>query len=505
MTMSDSENDRVCRPVFFDRQSLTRDDLNCLVDYVRETRRRHNRHVVGWGVTCGLPVTAVDGAPWQVAVGRGYASMPSGEEVAVPDGAPAFDVCEAARACLGIPGPCPAPLDLEAPREDAGGPRFTNFTVLAPGSTSPNPLALGWGTIQVFTAAGGPADVTRIQRIDVVTGLDLGHRTVISLEAPADALRAELAHASSPPLLIARDAAGDELDRQAVTTGGLEPQVVTLEGTGIMTVDIQAPQNSALLLRLEAPSTARGEVYLALRPDETPACFKPGIPPHCQPPGDNVHPSRICEGYRLSVLCDLPEGHVPPSCDEIDAMICGPAHIPCPPDGGADCVVIATLSIGTDGIVAIDEFRNRRRLMPQSVLAAREQCRCTPPEVPPTQDPTVFTQLTLPTVFTLLTQFTLPTLFTRPTLFTLPGGPSVFVDPLDPLVFDPVAGRELAVGSVRGIGPARAARLHAIGVVTVTDLVERGSAEIAEALGLSEVQVAELQDTARRSTVDPDR
>jgi hypothetical protein len=191
-------------------------------------------------------------------------------------------------------------------------------------------------------------------------------------------------------------------------------------------------------------------------------------------------------------------------------------------------VVLATLSIGTDGILAIDEFRDRRRLVPQWVLAERERCRCTPPEPPTTPDPTVFTQLTqpsvftppttftqltLPTVFTLLTQFTQPSLLTLPSLFTLftgpgpvvpvPGGPVIV--PPNPLVFDPVVGRELAVDTVPGIGSARAARLRAIGVVTVTDLVERGSAEIAAALGLSEVRVAELQDVARRSTVDPDR
>ena len=530
--MSDRETDRLSRPVFFDRQSLTRDDLNSLVDYVRETRRRHNRHVVGWGVACGLPVTAVDGAPWQVAVGPGYAITPSGEEVAVSDGAPAFDVCAAARACLDIPGPCPAPLDLDAaPAVPAATDlRSTDFTVLAPGSTGPNPRELGWATVQVFTFTGAPADVTRIQRFGPNTGLDLGRRTVVTTAAPADTVRVELAHAATPPVVVARDAAGAELDRQAVTAGSGVPQVLALQGPGITTVDIEAPQNEALLLQVDAQSTARGEVHLALCPDETPTRFRPGIPPHCRPPGDDIHPSRICEGYRLTVLCDLPEGHAPPSCDEIAAMICGPAHVPCPPPGGADCVVIATLSIGTDGILAIDEFSHRRRLLPQWVLAERERCRCAPPAppdptvfTPPTQPteptvftPTVLTLFTRPTVFTptIFTQLTLPSRFTLPSLFTFgPGGPGgpfvpgpggpVVVGP-DPLVFDPVVGRELTVDTVRGIGSARAARLRAIGVVTVTDLVERGSAEIAAALGLSEVRVAELQDVARRSTVERD-
>jgi hypothetical protein len=544
--MSDSDT-RPSRPVFFDRQSLTRDDLNAVVAYVRDKARRHNRVVVGFGVACGLRVTPVDGAPWLVQVGPGHALMPSGEEVSVPEDARPFDICAAARTCLGIPGPCPTPLDPSDDRPVDSGARSTDFTALPDGSTGPNPRDIGWARIEVFSFSGRP-DATRIETLGPLRGLDLGVRATITLDAPADAVEIELGHSAIAPVVIARNAAGATLDTQAVTVDDLTPQVLRLEGTAIERLEIDARQNEALLLRLRVPSTARGQVYLALCPDEKPSAFRPGLPPHCQPPGDNIHPSRICEGYRFEILCDLPEGHRPPDCASIEEMICGPDHVPGPPRGGPDCVVIATLSVGADGIVAIDEFANRRRVLPQWVLAERAVCLCdvapppTPTAPPPTRtpSPTIFTQLPtdftlVPSIFTLPTDFTLvPSIFTLPTDFTLvpsiftlspstftrlPSsftlGPTRFTgpvfasdfvsDPIRPVDFNPNVGRELPVNRVQGIGRARAATLNALGVNTVTDLVERDTTELAAALGLSEVRVAELQDIARRLTLGPER
>jgi len=507
--------DGLSRPVFFDRQSLTRADLNSLVDYVRETRHRHNRNVVGWGVTSGLPVAAVAGKPWEVTVGRGSAIMPSGEEVEVPEQSAPFDVCAAARACLGIPGPCPAPLDLGAPQNS--GVRSVDFTKMPDGSTGPNPRAVGGITFRVLDSTGQPTASTQIVQAFHLVGLAAGARTVIGLESPVDSVRIGLFPAANPPTVVARDASGAELDRQAVTTPR-QPQVLTLEGPGISTVEVDASRDPALILGVELAS----DVYLALCPDETPDCFRPGIPEKCLPPGGDMHPSRIREGYRLTVLCALPEGHARPSCEQTGAMVCGPQHVPPPPAGGPDCVVIATLTIGNEGIAAVHEFRDRRRILPQWLLTEREQCRCKTPDPTPTPTPTplptIFTPsiLTRPSIFTVLTPITPFTLFPDPTLFTIAtvGTPSLFTrpnlptlfpipgGPRGPVAFDPVAGREMAVGTVSGIGDARTARLREIGVETVTDFVEHGSAELAAALGLSEVRIAELQDLARRSTVE---
>jgi hypothetical protein len=46
----------LCRPRFFAGQMLTEDDLNRLDHYIQAKNRLHNRHLHGWGVSCGLEV-----------------------------------------------------------------------------------------------------------------------------------------------------------------------------------------------------------------------------------------------------------------------------------------------------------------------------------------------------------------------------------------------------------------------------------------------------------------
>jgi hypothetical protein len=72
---------------YFPRQLLTADDLTADRDYVLQKMRRHNRFLHGWGVVCGLGVTAApaDGAPWRVRVSAGYALGPYGDEIYVAE------------------------------------------------------------------------------------------------------------------------------------------------------------------------------------------------------------------------------------------------------------------------------------------------------------------------------------------------------------------------------------------------------------------------------------
>lgn len=71
---------------YFPRQLLTADDLSAEQAYHRETLRRHNRHLLGWGVACGCAVEPVDAAGgWQVRVGPGYAVSPAGDEIVIAD------------------------------------------------------------------------------------------------------------------------------------------------------------------------------------------------------------------------------------------------------------------------------------------------------------------------------------------------------------------------------------------------------------------------------------
>ena len=71
------------RPVFFDGQLLTSDDLQALVAYTRGKDRLHNRYLVGSGVVCGLEVVCSRAAPGSVVVRSGYALDCCGNDIVV--------------------------------------------------------------------------------------------------------------------------------------------------------------------------------------------------------------------------------------------------------------------------------------------------------------------------------------------------------------------------------------------------------------------------------------
>jgi uncharacterized repeat protein (TIGR01451 family) len=72
---------------YFPRQLLTADDMIADQDYFRQKLRRHNRFLHGWGVVCGLEVTAEPSAntPWRVKISDGYALGPYGDEIFVAE------------------------------------------------------------------------------------------------------------------------------------------------------------------------------------------------------------------------------------------------------------------------------------------------------------------------------------------------------------------------------------------------------------------------------------
>lgn len=78
---------------YFPRQLLTADDMIADQNYFRERMRRHNRYLHGWGVVCGLEVTAAptEAVPWRVKIGAGYALGPYGDEIDVAE-AQTFDL-----------------------------------------------------------------------------------------------------------------------------------------------------------------------------------------------------------------------------------------------------------------------------------------------------------------------------------------------------------------------------------------------------------------------------
>lgn len=78
------------RPRWFAGQLVAPGDLEALQQWVLGRSRRHNRLVHGWGVACGLAVSATtspvtgEGVSWSVTVDAGYALSGCGDEVCVP-------------------------------------------------------------------------------------------------------------------------------------------------------------------------------------------------------------------------------------------------------------------------------------------------------------------------------------------------------------------------------------------------------------------------------------
>jgi hypothetical protein len=112
----------LCRPRFFAGQLLSEEDLNRLDYYVRAKNRLHNRHLHGWGVSCGLEVICgvcePDGG--QVIVKPGYALSPCGNDIVVckPE---RVDICDLIARCR-PPGEDCFDLVVPPPPDSTGVP-----------------------------------------------------------------------------------------------------------------------------------------------------------------------------------------------------------------------------------------------------------------------------------------------------------------------------------------------------------------------------------------------
>src|SRR5262245_47155972 len=76
----------LARPDYAPGSYLGSRDLLAGQHYLHQRLRRHNRHLHGWGVVCGLRVVPArdPGRPWAVHVCPGYALGPYGDEIEVP-------------------------------------------------------------------------------------------------------------------------------------------------------------------------------------------------------------------------------------------------------------------------------------------------------------------------------------------------------------------------------------------------------------------------------------
>jgi hypothetical protein len=73
------------RPGYREGNYLAHVDLGLEQRYLLQRLRRHNRHLYGWGVVCGLNVVPANDArrPWEILVCPGYALGPYGDDIKV--------------------------------------------------------------------------------------------------------------------------------------------------------------------------------------------------------------------------------------------------------------------------------------------------------------------------------------------------------------------------------------------------------------------------------------
>ncbi len=357
------------RPLYFDRQQLTAADLTAGQDYLRARLRRHNRHLHGWGVVCGIGVTAQ--LPWHVQVSAGFALTPQGDEIEIPAGAALFDIQDAVTACLKLPPPCPDPQDftvrdvkivranLDPVGKDIDGDYNREWVEIE----VKRPLSLAGYTLQHTINPGTPQQAFAVYYVfDETT--QFAKDMLIRIHSGAQAQ-----HPSPEPNIVHRYVArSGQVGNWRLNN--LEDTFRILDATARV-VDER---------RLQRPV-----VYLVAYPDESNTCAQPKLPPACQPAGGEYAWSRAREGVRFDVVCTLPASHqVTMTCGQLEEIVCGRAHTPCPPDFGANDngVVLASITVGDNGIIEVDEFSDRRRLLSESLLLAYLRCQCAPPPPP---------------------------------------------------------------------------------------------------------------------------
>lgn len=369
------------RPRYVERQQLTAADLNLGQDYARERLRRHNRALHGWGVVCGATVSGMEGSPWQVQVAQGYGLSPHGDEVVIPANAPPFDIQAGVAVCLGAPDPCAEP---GAPGAE---PVLTcvNFMEMEPDSEGPNPVTYQ-GAVFTGWRSGVPVPNTRIEGWGEFVGFNCFLQTTIALPQAAMAATLMLMCGAGPVTLEAFAATGALVDFAQTSGQGGQVETVRLEGGGITNLTITAPQNETLLLQICWETTVGDVVYLVVYPDEELTCAQPLVPAKCAPPGSSYDYTRVREGYRLEIVCCLPDSHQQRlTCEQLEAIVCGQTHVPCPPalDGDDNGLVLATITVSDEGIEAIDDWTDRRRLLNGWILQEYVRCHCQEAPPPP--------------------------------------------------------------------------------------------------------------------------
>jgi PKD repeat protein len=371
------------RPHYFERQQLRAADLLLEQAYLRERLRRHNRFLHGWGVVCGLQVTAPATAPaWEVAIGAGYAVTPLGDELYIPSPT-SFNLQPGIEDCLGLPPPCPDPESLTPPA--AGPVQIIRARIDPPTTGTPHSYNDEWVDLLLLQPANlngyvlehvinpGMPNEGREEFYTFSGNQTFAMGTVIRIHSGA-----ERHHLEPEPEMVHRYRAGsNQVGNWRLNNGGDTIFLSNAQGQ---------PVHSATFVPGSLLPIGEGIVYLVACPADELHCPQPAVPANCQPPGGVYEYSRIWETVQFKVVCDLPPSHQQEEldCETLDDIVCGQTHVPCPPLPAADdtCVVLARLAVGGESLLRIDDLSDRHRLLSESLLQAYVGCHCEEAEPP---------------------------------------------------------------------------------------------------------------------------
>lgn len=129
-----------------------------------------------------------------------------------------------------------------------GGRDCLDLTGL-PVGTNPNPWTIAGHTFEVRDHTGAVMPTTEIVSWSATTGLHAWFDTTITLPTPAASVDITLVHYSSPATVTAYDASGAATDSATMTLNAT-PETLHLTGPGITSLQVKAPQDETLILRV---------------------------------------------------------------------------------------------------------------------------------------------------------------------------------------------------------------------------------------------------------------
>ncbi len=133
-------------------------------------------------------------------------------------------------------------------REGSGSRHCVDFRRDRPQRRLPNPLTRDDAVFAAFDHTSALRPIGGLFEIGTSVGWDVGFHAEIKLPCTSNRVEVTLSQSAAAPKVVALDAAGNAVDTAVMSGNG--PEMLTLEGKGISSVQIDAPQDETALLSI---------------------------------------------------------------------------------------------------------------------------------------------------------------------------------------------------------------------------------------------------------------